>query len=144
MVPQTAAQTPPLCAAQGRSWLKDYLQEHPPQSVAENDTPPTEKRPVCWEGRELWFRYDKDMPDILKGCSLKLYQGEFLTILGGNGTGKTTLLSLIAGLHRPYRGQMRQDGKKIPLKGGFLQGTAFLPQDPRTVFVRKTVREASL
>ena len=141
MVPQSTAQTPPLCAAQGRSWLKDYLQEHPPQSVAENDTPPTEKRPVCWEGQELWFRYDKDTPDILKGCSLKLYQGEFLTILGGNGTGKTTLLSLIAGLHRPYRGQMQKDGKKIPLKGGFLQGTAFLPQDPRTVFVRKIVRE---
>ena len=43
--------------------------------------------------RELWFKYDKDLPDVVKGLSLELRKGEFLALLGGNGTGKTTTLA---------------------------------------------------
>ena len=50
---------------------------------------------------------------ILKGISLTIYKGEFLTLLGPSGCGKTTTLRIIAGFEKPDAGQMRQDGKDI-------------------------------
>jgi energy-coupling factor transport system ATP-binding protein len=49
---------------------------------------------------EVWFRYEKTGPDVVKGLSLKAYPGEFLCIIGGNGTGKTTALSQISGMNQ--------------------------------------------
>ncbi len=132
LMPHTAEQEVPLSAAQGRRFLTAYLQEHPPQERKEAPQKAVRATP-CWEGKELWFRYEKGTPDILKSCSLTLFQGEFLTIIGGNGAGKTTLLSLIAGVQKSYRGRIRT--KLSPGE------TAFLPQNPQTLFVRSTVRE---
>ena len=50
--------------------------------------------------------------------------------LGGNGAGKTTSLKLMAGLLRPYRGEIRLGGT-----------VGVLPQNPQALFVKKTVRE---
>ena len=85
---------------------------------------------VTLECDELWFRYEKDLPDVVKGFSLTLHKGEFYAILGGNGAGKTTSLKVIAGLRRAYRGKVRTNGK-----------VGMLPQNPQTLFVKKTVRE---
>lgn len=52
--------------------------------------------------QELWFKYEKDLPDVVKGLSLELHKGEFLALLGGNGTGKTTTLKLLANLKKPH------------------------------------------
>ncbi|MBQ7861644.1 MAG: ATP-binding cassette domain-containing protein [Clostridia bacterium] len=79
---------------------------------------------------ELWFRYEKDLPDVVKGFSLTLHKGEFYAILGGNGAGKTTTLKVISGLRKAYRGSVTLGGK-----------VAFLPQNPQALFVKKTVRE---
>ena len=79
---------------------------------------------------ELWFRYEKDLPDVVKGFSLTLHKGEFYAILGGNGAGKTTSLKVIAGLRKAYRG-------KVTLKGK----VGLLPQNPQALFVKRTVRE---
>ena len=91
----------------------------------------------------VWQRYERDLPDVLRGCSLKVPRGVHYCLLGGNGTGKTTMLSVIAGLEKPYRGKVRIGGK--PLKsyhGGTLYrgNLALLPQNPQTVFLRDTVR----
>ena len=59
----------------------------------------------------LWFRYEKDLPDVVKGFSLTLRKGEFYAILGGNGAGKTTTLKLISGLKAAYRGTVNIQGK---------------------------------
>ena len=79
---------------------------------------------------ELWFRYEKDLPDVVKGFSLSLHKGEFYAILGGNGAGKTTTLKVISGLRSAYRGSVQANGKI---------GT--LPQNPQSLFVKRTVRE---
>ncbi len=79
---------------------------------------------------ELWFRYEKDLPDVVKGFSLSLHKGEFYAILGGNGAGKTTTLKIISGLRSAYRGTVSATGR-----------VALLPQNPQTLFVKKTVRE---
>ena len=78
----------------------------------------------------VWFKYEKNMPDVVKGLSFKANYGEITAILGGNGTGKTTTLSLIAGLQEPYRGKASADARVYTL-----------PQNPQSLFVAKTVRE---
>lgn len=79
---------------------------------------------------EIWFRYEKDLPDVIKGFSLTLHKGEFYAILGGNGAGKTTTLKVVSGLRTAYRGTVNTNGK-----------VAMLPQNPQSLFVKKTVRE---
>ncbi len=79
---------------------------------------------------EIWFRYEKDLPDVVKRFSLTLHKGEFYAILGGNGAGKTTSLKVISGLRKAYRGTVTVNGK-----------VAMLPQNPQTLFVKRTVRE---
>ena len=85
---------------------------------------------IVLECEEIFFRYEKELPDILKGFSLKLHKGEFYAILGGNGAGKTTALKVLAGIQKAYRGTVRANGK-----------IGMLPQNPQTLFVKKTVRE---
>lgn len=94
--------------------------------------------------KNLWFRYKKELPDVLSGAELNVYKGEIVSILGGNASGKTTLLSVIAGGAKAYRGTVCIQGKKIKeYKNGSLyrNNLALLPQDPKSVFVKQTVRE---
>ena len=83
---------------------------------------------LCCE--EIWFRYEKELPDVVKGLSLTLHKGEFYALLGGNGAGKTTSLKVIAGLRSPYRGDVHINEK-----------VGLLSQNPQTLFVKRTVRE---
>ena len=85
---------------------------------------------VAISANELWFRYDRDLPDVVKGFSLTLQKGEFYAIMGGNGAGKTTTLKLLSGLKTPYRGDVKINGK-----------VGVLPQNPQSLFVKRTVRE---
>jgi zinc transport system ATP-binding protein len=50
--------------------------------------------------------YTKDGQDILHDISLTVYAGDFVSIIGPNGGGKTTLLKLILGLIKPSKGQV--------------------------------------
>jgi len=116
----------PMTVRDGRQWLERIgkLRELPKEEIPAC----SEEVAVCAKG--LWFRYEKDAPDVVRGMDLTLHKGEFLTILGGNGTGKSTSLKLLAGLLKPYRGAVRLHGS-----------VGVLPQDPQTLFVKKTVRE---
>jgi len=49
--------------------------------------------------------------DILKGISLSVNPGEYVSIIGPNGAGKTTLIKCIAGIHRHWSGIIRIGGK---------------------------------
>lgn len=80
------------------------------------------------QGKELWFRYEKNAPDVLRALDIAVRAGEILAILGGNGSGKSTLLSVLSGTRRAYRGR---------LKGSVR--TALLPQDTRVLFWHDTV-----
>jgi energy-coupling factor transport system ATP-binding protein len=97
--------------------------------LAEKD-PPVYPEEVTLECEDLWFRYEKDSPDVVKGFSVQLRKGEFYAILGGNGAGKSTTLKVISGLRSAYRGDVRLQGK-----------LGHLPQNPQTLFVKRTARE---
>ena len=68
--------------------------------------------------------------EALKDINLEIYRGEFLSIIGSSGCGKTTLLRLIGGLDRPQGGEVLLDGVPIagpdPQRGYvFQQGSLF-------------------
>lgn len=62
--------------------------------------------------RDLWKSYD-GRTDVLQGASLQVAPGEAALVWGGNGTGKTTLLSLLGGLDAPSRGHVALAGREI-------------------------------
>ena len=51
--------------------------------------------------------------DVLKNIDLKVEDGEFLVLLGFSGTGKTTLINLMAGLEKPTKGTVTYRGQPI-------------------------------
>ena len=123
----------PMTVSDGRNQLTDWAEHNPlTQTPARPATQPTSSPILTLE--EAWFRYEKDAPDVLKSLSLKAYPGELLCILGGNGTGKSTTLSLLSGVRKPYRGKFLCKAKKV---------TA-LPQNPQMLLVKKNVREELL
>ena len=54
--------------------------------------------------QNVWFRYNKDMPYLLKGITFSIRQGEYVAIVGRSGCGKSTLVKLILGFELPERG----------------------------------------
>lgn len=54
---------------------------------------------------------------ILKNVSIEFEEGRFYTIVGPSGAGKTTFLSLLAGLDTPVSGKIFYDGEDIQAKG---------------------------
>ena len=119
----------PVSVCDGRNWLLDYAKTHELQASPE-ETKNAPNGETVVSAQELWFKYEKDLPDVVKGLSLELHKGEFLALLGGNGTGKTTTLKLLASLQKPYRGELTISGS-----------VGMLPQNPQALFVKSTVRE---
>ncbi len=50
---------------------------------------------------------------MLQGLDMSVEKGKIYTIVGGNGTGKTTLFNLITGFLRPDKGEIRLNGKRL-------------------------------
>ena len=119
----------PLTVREGSEFLVEYKEQNGLLPIP-NEEEHFYSDEVALECDEIWYRYEKDLPDVAKGFSLSLHKGEFYAILGGNGAGKTTSLKVIAGLKKAYRGTVVKNGK-----------IGLLPQNPQTLFVKRTVRE---
>ncbi len=79
----------------------------------------------------------------VKGISLTVYPGEIVTLIGGNGAGKSTTMRTISGLLRPKRGEVHFEGQRVSgLKGHEVaqRGIAQSPEG-RRIFPRMTVTE---
>lgn len=127
----------PLTVREGREFLSSFEKKSLP---IEEKSRPDE---VAFSMKNVWQRYERNSPDILKGADIEVRRGEIFSLLGGNGSGKTTLLSVIAGVEKAYRGKITILGKNIKKYGAELhRGTvAMLPQDVSTVFIKNTVRD---
>ena len=136
----------PLTVREGRNWLSREF-----DTVGDGSPVPREAERLPYEVenpalslKELWFRYEKDSPDILRGVSAEVAAGSLFAIVGGNGAGKSTTLKAICGICKPYRGKVKIFGKPIEKYKSaelFQNCLAMLPQDPKSLFVAKTVRE---
>lgn len=134
----------PLTVREGRNWLSDIF-PNPPEITELPAQPQTEEDgEIALSLKELWFRYEKNSPDVLRGASVEVAKGSLHAIVGGNGAGKSTTLKAVCGICRPYRGKVKVLGKPVEkykqqeLFRGYL---AMLPQDPKSLFVKKTVLE---
>jgi iron complex transport system ATP-binding protein len=59
----------------------------------------------------IHFRYSSDDPNVMTGLSLNIPAGKVTAILGPNGTGKTTMLHILLGLLKPFKGEVKVAGK---------------------------------
>jgi len=80
---------------------------------------------------DVWFGYEKDNI-VLKGVSLKISSGEFISLVGGNGAGKTTLLQILSGILKPKNGKINYI-KNIKI--------GYVHQNPMIHFMHETVED---
>lgn len=155
----------PLTVGEGRLWLDSYARDWPLGQVADrtrsidkqnknismaNKSLRASRRnkEAIIELDEVYFRYNRESEDVLKGLSLKIFPGEFYALVGANGAGKSTALALIGGLIQGQRGKVNikgQDGdkarrgeKKEQDRGVTM---AILPQDHQSLFLKASVLE---
>ena len=162
-----SALTCPLTVSEGRQWIREYIKEKGIKKEKiqqanqrlerqgeknKNETAglfghfkrQKENTPPAIQMKDVWFRYEKDSPDVIQDLSLEVKKGEFYGLVGGNGTGKSTTLSLLGRVHQPYSGRIYLDGKDLrsfsdrELYGGYL---GVMPQNPQSIFLKKTVLE---
>ena len=79
--------------------------------------------------KNIFFAYEKGN-DVLKGLTLKVYKGRINAVLGANSSGKTTLLKAISGVHKPYRGKIKAQGR-----------VSLLSQNAFDLFTKETCAE---
>jgi energy-coupling factor transporter ATP-binding protein EcfA2 len=136
----------PLTVREGRSFLSRHFSENPAALSAAPAAPSKEAQKeepaVCV--KHVWFRYEKDLPDILEDVGFEANSGEVFSILGGNGAGKTTLLKVLSAQERAYKGKITISGRPLKsYKGNALyhRNLALLPQNPQSVFLKSTLLE---
>ncbi len=133
-------QSYPLSVKQGREMIAKYAD--PTRILPENA--PDSGRAKALELKGVHFRYARELPDTLSNLSLTLYEGETLCVLGGNGSGKSTMLGVASGVRKPYAGSVYVFGKKLKEyknQSLYRENLSLLPQDVQTVFLHNTVRE---
>lgn len=81
--------------------------------------------------REGWFRYDRTGGWVLRGLDVTFSSGAVHAVVGGNGCGKSTMLSVLAKTAKLQRGRM--------VRGA--ASAALLPQNPKALLVAETVRD---
>ena len=136
----------PVTVRDGRVWLDSFVSEHAlnHETMEKNKAYSRDfkgEKPSV-QLKEAWFRYERELPDVVKAASFSAYPGELLAVLGGNGTGKTTTLSLLSGINRPYRGKVILKGRDvsdISENEKFNGMLGVMPQNPQSLFVKKTV-----
>ncbi len=130
----------PLTVREGREWLEAFADK----KGLRDDLIPIDKtsgeQKTVIEIKDAWFRYGKDLPDVIKGMNVKIGRGELFAVVGGNGAGKTTAISMICGINKPYRGEILVGCKKISeIPDLYSRVIGFLPQNPQSMFAKKTV-----
>ena len=137
----------PLTVKDCRQWLNDSMDE---LTITKLDDTETEinidekDREIAIELKDVYFQYNKISEPTIRDLSFKVYKGEIYSILGGNGTGKSTTLSLVARQRKPQRGKIfinNVEMKKYNNKSLYENNLALLPQNPQSLFVFETVRE---
>ena len=157
----------PLTISEGRRWVESFGNKVQPEFEAEKagttaaagqeeatetadvtagnaDGAVIDKNVPALEFSDVWFRYGRNLHDVLRGTTLKVEQGEIFCILGGNGSGKTTCLGAAAGLNKPYTGTVKVFGKNVgeyKNQSLYRNCLTMLPQDVQTIFLKNTVRE---
>ena len=77
------------------------------------------------EFRNVTFKYDEDEEPMMRDLSFSVGDGEFVSIIGASGCGKSTIFRLINGLEKPQSGEILVNGKPIETQKNY---SSFMPQ----------------
>lgn len=139
----------PVTVREGREWLEGWMKNREAAGSSGEETRQDggyreAASEVVIEARDVWFRYEKKLPDVVRDLNLTVRKGELYCLLGGNGTGKSTTLSLLGRIRKPYRGKLYLKGKELgKYRESELYGAVLgiLPQNPQCLFVKDTVEK---
>ena len=150
----------PLTIRDGRLWLESFMgdeaQERDRRQESSDKVPAQGGKSSGGQSsageeiiriKDLWFKYNKESGDVLRGLNLSVRKGELFCLLGGNGVGKSTTLKAISGAVVPQHGSIVVDGMKVKkenFKELFHKRLAMLPQNPQALFTEITVEEELL
>ena len=150
----------PLTIRDGRLWLESFMgdeaQERDHRQESSDKVPAHGGKSSGGQSsageeiiriKDLWFKYNKESGDVLRGLNLSVRKGELFCLLGGNGVGKSTTLKAISGAVVPQHGSIVVDGMKVKkenFKELFNKRLAMLPQNPQALFTEITVEEELL
>ena len=116
----------PLTIRDGRLWLESFMgdeaQERDRRQESSDKVPAQGGKSSGGQSsageeiiriKDLWFKYNKESGDVLRGLNLSVRKGELFCLLGGNGVGKSTTLKAISGAVVPQHGSIVVDGMKV-------------------------------
>jgi len=90
-----------------------FVQKVEDPTAEPGDTPPEAIALQEIEFKNVYFRYTEDTPDVLKNVSFKLQKGDRLAIVGTTGSGKSTIIRLLAKTYSGYRGSIKINGTEL-------------------------------
>lgn len=132
----------PLTIREGRLWIDEEMRragKEPEKGVplwqkgrGKEEKPKKIKDPAI-HMENVWYSYDRNSQDVLRGLTADVEKGQLFCILGGNGVGKSTTLKAIAGIVKPQRGKIEVNGR-----------LAMLPQNPQALFTEICVEDELL
>jgi energy-coupling factor transport system ATP-binding protein len=134
----------PLTVKEGRGFVETFGNKA--RRLPEKNEGKIEKKDEKYvlDFKNVFFRYERNLPDVLKELDFSVRSGEVFCVLGGNGAGKSTMLLSAMSFLRPYNGEIRVLGKKLRDYRGqslFDNLIGFLPQNVQTLFLKDTVKE---
>ncbi len=139
----------PLTIKEGRRFAGTLSVE---RGVLSDDLPPFGRptsrpsgvRPPVLDVRDVWLAYDGK--EVLRGVTLSAQAGEFVALMGRNGSGKTSLFRSIVGLVKPQRGQMRVNGQDVvgQSTADICRQVGYVPQNPDALLFADAVRDELL
>ena len=103
----------PLTVREGRTWLTDCFREKVPTVRSLPTASQKQFGEPALRIRDVWMRYERQSPDVLKGLNMEVPAGCLYAIVGGNGAGKSSTLRTVCGATRPYRGKSRFSAGKF-------------------------------
>ena len=129
----------PLNVKETRTWLHNRASK-----ITNNNQeilPIERKTETILKLENIYFQYEKTLPFVLKDCNVQIQKGEFFALVGGNGTGKSTLLQIAMGILKQQRGNVILREKKLKkYRLDELAHTfAYLPQHPLAFYIEETI-----
>lgn len=125
----------PLTVKEGRSWIKNYLVQK--KSSAINP----KKGEEIIEAKDLSFFYEKKKEFVLNELDFCLQKGDIYALLGGNGSGKSTFLKLLANVMKPQHGKVLLEGRAVKSwkTNEITKRIGYLPQNPKLFFIQDSL-----
>lgn len=119
----------PVTVKDGRRWLASGN-----FAFTKKTREPKEKA-VLLEAKQLDFQYQANTDLIISNLSGKFYHNSLHTILGANGSGKSTFLKILAGIYKAHHGKLKWQKK------GQSKTVSYVPQNPLLFFMQDSIGE---